>query len=95
MPRSGSTFVGGLFKHNAEMVYLFEATRSIGEAHERDGCSEIPEKWEENIILETFRCNFHPLEKHLNNRSIVESELGNPMGNYFSIFSANVELEIL
>jgi len=67
LPRSGSTFVGNLFRHSTEFVYLFEATRGLGDAHHKDNCATEPEKWEEDYIRSLFDCNFWRAKNYVDN----------------------------
>eukprot|EP01111_Echinosteliopsis_oligospora_P009357 TRINITY_DN2724_c4_g1_i1.p1 TRINITY_DN2724_c4_g1~~TRINITY_DN2724_c4_g1_i1.p1 ORF type:complete len:498 (-),score=138.71 TRINITY_DN2724_c4_g1_i1:114-1607(-) len=64
LPRSGSTFCGGLFQNNPEFVYLFETTRDIADTFDSDQCSNEPKHSDAyDVMKDTFDCNLTSLIK--------------------------------
>jgi len=65
MPRSGSTFLGELFRQNEDFVYLFEVTRALAQGFHHDSCAANASKLAQGIIADIFCCNFTSLQQHL------------------------------
>jgi len=75
LPRSGSTFVGEVFRQSSEFVYLFEATRGLGDVHLVDNCATTPDKWEEDLVVSMFNCDFWPMRNYMNELSANRSHI--------------------
>jgi hypothetical protein len=66
LPRSGSTFVGELFRENPDFAYLFEPLRGFSEQFTWDNCRHTPYNTDlEGIMKSIYNCDFSILKKSL------------------------------
>eukprot|EP00026_Physarum_polycephalum_P004599 Phypoly_transcript_04621.p1 GENE.Phypoly_transcript_04621~~Phypoly_transcript_04621.p1 ORF type:complete len:364 (-),score=24.15 Phypoly_transcript_04621:22-1113(-) len=70
LPRSGSSFVGEIFLHNPDFMYLFEPARIFSENFKNDSCSPKPsDPAVAKITKALYDCDFSILKRYSEARS--------------------------
>jgi hypothetical protein len=62
LPRSGSSFLGELFKQNPDFIYLYEVTRALINTQE---CSKTLPDTHANTLKAMFSCDFRNLKEKM------------------------------